>query len=90
MEIVSYGDCHCKLLAENKELLKVENAIRKRCSAIDISWWSTQYLDILKEFLTDQDLPNLRKTSESQQPNFDQVGRLFLDFLFRLRELVEC
>ena len=75
MKIVSKGDCHCKLLADNPELLKVENSIRKKCSGIDISWWSTQYQAILKEFLTDQDLPSLRETSESQQPNFDQVRR---------------
>jgi hypothetical protein len=75
METVSEGDCHCKLLMDNIELVKVENAIRKKCSGIDEAWWSTQFLDILKEFLSDQSLPDLRKTSESHEPNFDQVGR---------------
>jgi len=91
MEKVSKGDCRCELLSGNSELFKIENSIRKKCSGVEASWWNTEFEKILKEFLTTQSIQNLRKTSESQQPNFDLVNKnqkRFLKIIIFLAEFM--
>ena len=51
------NECYCEVMKSDKELLKLETFIKKKCRAIDPSWWEDSLPSILEEFETKEKLP---------------------------------
>ena len=66
-------DCICATLSENKELLKLETNVKKKCAKVDLSWWITDYPKIIAEFSnTSEELPDLRLVKQLSCPKISQ------------------
>lgn len=78
MDDVSGRDCHCSILAGSTDLVKIENSIKKKCSTVDSSWWSTEFTKVLDEFQSRQKMPTLKKTNATDRPKFDNCVEILV------------
>lgn len=77
MDLVSDGECHCRYLV-SAELFKLENNLKKKCSIVDVVWWQTDFQKILDEFEDEQKIPELKKSSNFQAPDFDKCVEILV------------
>ena len=55
LAVESWSHCHCSMLMENKNLLKVEEEkIKRKCAELnDLEFWTTTFDKIIQEFVAD-------------------------------------
>ena len=46
----SWSQCHCQLLEETKNLLKLEESLKKKCADLDSDFWNNTFEKVLAEF----------------------------------------
>lgn len=73
MDVVSCNDCICSYIANDKKLQKLESSVKKKCKAIEQTWWEEEYQQILEEFFS-EDGTNVNMSEYTKQncPKFSQ------------------
>ena len=69
LAVENWGSCHCELLEENKDMLKLEESLKKKCADNSHDFWNDTFDKILKEFMQ----PSVKK-SKLESLTFFQVN----------------